>query len=163
MGEQMKLIECIDWVSNVKREPRHDWPLSTLLLAPHKPFLLLTIIDLIEKDNIINGAVPPSYDLSNGFSEYWKKLNLSGEPAICWPMWHLQTDGHWKLIPKPGMEHKASKRPSTDDNLRRIFKEGKLTKSVFDYFVSPESRELLRYAIINSHFHPSVRSKIKND
>src|SRR5215213_11052575 len=71
--------------------------------APHKPILLLAVIDLIEEGAITNNRIEPSPLLVESFLKYWHLVNLD-KPRIFLPFFHLKSDKFWHLHAKPGNE-----------------------------------------------------------
>jgi putative restriction endonuclease len=50
---------------------RHRYPALTMHRAPHKPFLLLSVMNLIAQGIITRNFVEPSLDLLEAFNMYW--------------------------------------------------------------------------------------------
>ena len=50
---------------------RKKWSALTTHQAPHKPFLLLTIMDLIAQGSITQNFIEPSVELFDTFNTYW--------------------------------------------------------------------------------------------
>ena len=50
---------------------RDRYPEITYHRAPHKPFLLLTVMDLIAQGRITENLIEPSFDLVDTFNTYW--------------------------------------------------------------------------------------------
>lgn len=69
---------------------RNQWPAETNHCAPYKPLLLLAVIDLISEQRITNNLIELIPERRMG------DLTL--------PFYHLQNDGFWHLVPKPGKE-----------------------------------------------------------
>lgn len=46
---------------------RHRWSAATCHCAPHKPFLLLSIMDLIAQGQIVENFIEPSFELATCF------------------------------------------------------------------------------------------------
>jgi len=51
---------------------------QTLHRAPHKPFLLLSVMDLIAHGAIAENFMEPSYELVDTFNLYWKQIMPPG-------------------------------------------------------------------------------------
>lgn len=76
-------------------------------LAPHKPILLLAVIDGFEKGYLWGKEVPISEELLTSFHNYWKLLVDTGhDPNFSLPFFHLGTErsGIWQLKPFNGKE-----------------------------------------------------------
>jgi len=57
---------------------RDRYPAFTYHRAPHKPFLLLSIIDLIAQGRITENLIEPSYELIDTFNTYWSSIMRPG-------------------------------------------------------------------------------------
>ena len=69
--------------------------------APHKPILLLAVINLIKKRVIINNNIEISPELVLEFKEIWTKLVDTPHTAnFALPFYHLKSEPFWKLITK---------------------------------------------------------------
>jgi putative restriction endonuclease len=85
------------------------WTAGTNQRAPHKPFLLLSVMDLIGQGLIKTNFIELNADLMDIFDLYWVKImgeERRGTPLF--PFYHLQSDQFWHLIPMPGMEQALS-------------------------------------------------------
>ena len=70
-------------------------------VAPHKPLLLLAVIELIERRQIRENKIPLFPDLAAAFMRYWSKVT-NRKPNIALPFFHLKSDGFWHLHPNTG-------------------------------------------------------------
>src|SRR5881628_3105023 len=69
---------------------------------PHKPVLLLSILDLIERGQIKANEITLTPDLVNTFRSYFKLVRgKSDQPSIENPFYQLSGDGFW-TVEKPG-------------------------------------------------------------
>ena len=50
---------------------RARWTETTAFRAPHKPFLLLSILDLAAQGEIDSPFIEPSFELIERFASYW--------------------------------------------------------------------------------------------
>ena len=53
---------------------RKRWSALTTHQAPHKPFLLLSIMDLIAQGSITKNFIEPSFELVETFNGYWNSI-----------------------------------------------------------------------------------------
>lgn len=75
--------------------------------APHKPILLLTIIDLTERGVTTSNHIKLSDALIRSFEYNWSRYvgdSILFKPLICTQFWHLQNEPFWKLISHSGTE-----------------------------------------------------------
>lgn len=73
--------------------------------APHKPILLLAVIELINKGDITDNRIFFNTTLIEQFNNIWSILvdkNSRYSPTIINPFIALDSDGFWKLKTKPG-------------------------------------------------------------
>jgi putative restriction endonuclease len=85
---------------------RKRWSALTTHQAPHKPFLLLSIMDLIAQGSITKNFIEPSFELLDTFNTYWNSIMLLGsKTSMAYPFPRLKTDGFWHLVPNPGFEN----------------------------------------------------------
>ena len=68
--------------------------------APHKPILLLAMLDGIENGDIKDNLIPLSAELIVTFHEYWKLLADPRRPApkIEFPFRYLYQEGFWHFV-----------------------------------------------------------------
>lgn len=78
--------------------------------APHKPVLLLSIIELIEKGLVVSNAIPVNADLVGTFKENWQLLVPTLHQAdFTQPFFYLQSEKAagaqiWFLQAYPGCQ-----------------------------------------------------------
>ncbi|RYG10365.1 MAG: HNH endonuclease, partial [Chitinophagaceae bacterium] len=74
--------------------------------APHKPILLLSIIEGITKGEINCNEIKISADLVATFKDYWSQLVKDNRFSenFSLPFFHLQSEGFWHLRTLPGRE-----------------------------------------------------------
>ena len=83
---------------------RKRWSALTTYQAPHKPFLLLSIMDLIAQGLITQNFIEPSFELLDTFNTYWKSvMPLGSKTSMAYPFPRLKTDGFWHLNSKSGI------------------------------------------------------------
>ena len=83
---------------------RDRYPQITYHRAPHKPFLLLSIIDLIAQGRITQNLIEPSYELVDTFNTYWIAIMPPGSTTgMAYPFSGLKKDGLWRqILENPG-------------------------------------------------------------
>ncbi|MDH4207105.1 MAG: hypothetical protein OEV45_16415 [Desulfobacteraceae bacterium] len=85
---------------------RKRWSALTSYQAPHKPFLLLSIMDLIAQGSITQNFIEPSFELLDTFNTYWNSIMpLGSKTSMAYPFPKLKTDGFWHLEPNPGYQN----------------------------------------------------------
>ena len=133
--------------------------------TPHKPFLLLIIMEMLESGELSENRIPfgeiekkkPFFaDLiavfNSGNTKNW-------QPSIHNPFFHLKTNGFWHLDPAELQSRPAATTP-TDAYLRNANATAKLDERLFLLFVMPEYREILRQTLIRTYFS-NIRHEIE--
>ena len=80
---------------------RKIWSEDTAHQAPHKPILLLCVLDLFDSGEISSNLIEISDDLAELFGGYWERVLPFSRPGnLALPFLHLQGDGFWYLLPR---------------------------------------------------------------
>ena len=122
--------------------------------APHKPFLLLAVIELIKRSEIEENRIPFSDSLIILFRQYIS-LTPGWNPTIYNPFFRLQNNGFWHLYPIALRDSL----PSSNRQLQRAGVYAQLDDDLFTILKVPEYREVLRQIIIDRYF-PELRERI---
>ena len=122
--------------------------------APHKPFLLLAVIELIKRGEIEENRIPFSDSLITLFKKYIS-LTPGWNPTIYNPFFRLQNNGFWHLYPIALRDS----RPSSNLQLQRAGAYAQLDDDLFTILKVPEYQEIFRQIIIDRYF-PDLREKI---
>ena len=153
------LEEYIDRFVNLRTDKGRDrYPQVTLHRAPHKPFLLLSIMDLIAQGQITENFIEPSLELVDIFNTYWSHIMPPGSTtSMAYPFSRLKTDGFWHRVPKPGFDPEIEYNVKSMRRFREIYLGAKMDEELFQYLCDPKSRERLRAVLIDTYFAPEVR------
>lgn len=133
-------------------------------LAPHKPILLLAVLESFEKGEIIQNWVEINESLLIRFHDLWKLLvKTEHTPNFSLPFYHLSNEkgGFWRLIGAPGKSIPTSTSNSVKSfkSLKDSILAAQLSKEFFSSVVNQYTRETLRLALLNCYFpETSVQS-----
>jgi putative restriction endonuclease len=131
---------------------------------PHKPILLLSIIELLDRGVIRENAVPLSEELLETFKRNFAVVRKQDDqPTIQNPFFHLCGDKFWHLVPLAGetqiyREGATSGAPSVAE-LRRRVAYGEFDSELWTLLGEPVARHQLREAMIARYF-PDEREKL---
>lgn len=131
---------------------------------PHKPVLLLAIIDLIDRGLLAENAVPLSSELVAAFKRYFDVVHSADDkPTIQNPFYFLSGDGFWQLVstanqPPLYVPGSVSRAPSVAE-LRRRVSHGRFDDGLWPLLKDPLARHQLREALIARYF-PERREQI---
>jgi putative restriction endonuclease len=141
---------------------RKRWSALTCFQAPHKPFVLLLVMDLIAQGQIVENFIQPSLELVETFNLYWAGIMPLGTKGnMAYPFPRLKSDGFWHLVPNPGLEAKIDMDFSSMTRLREVCAGAKMDDELFGYLCNPETRERLRAVLINTYFVPEIRPLVE--
>jgi putative restriction endonuclease len=120
--------------------------------APHKPVLLLAVIDLIEQGTISVNRIEPSPQLVETYLSYFAQVG-AGLPRPYLPFYHLKTSGFWHLHAQPDQQNTlaATKAFTSMSQLAGVVAYASFDDELFALLLEPETRELIRQTIIDAH------------
>jgi putative restriction endonuclease len=117
--------------------------------APHKPLLLLVILELAEHGMLPDEVLPLTSDLAFRFCSYWGIVahRRSQGPDVRYPFHHLQSDGVWSARGEDG-------KPSPD---RRLTRSAVLAPDLVAAAKDTRFREQARRILIAKYFRQDER------
>ena len=117
--------------------------------APHKPLLLLVLMELAEQGLLPHGTLPLTPEIAFRFCIFWCVVarRRKQKPDVRFPFHHLSSDGVWRALGEDG-------NPSPDRRLTRF--------AAFDFdfeacLHDQEFRDEARRVLICSYFPPDER------
>ena len=133
-------------------------------VAPHKPLLLLAVIELIERGQIQENKISLSPDLAETFIKYWSKVT-DRRPNIALPFFHLKSDGFWRLHPNPGYDKAldvADQITETISGIQEVIAYASLDDDLFVLLTDAGNREIIRQTLISVYLldFKAVKSKV---
>ena len=137
---------------------RNRYPAATCHRGPHKPILLLSVMDLIEQGLISENFIEPSFELVETFNTYISMVLPAGwKTSMAHPFSRLDTDRFWHLITNEGYQSEHDYNVTTMARLRKIYAGARLDDFLFHFMLNPESRVRLRTVLIDTYFAPELR------
>ncbi|MFZ5762399.1 MAG: HNH endonuclease [Thermodesulfobacteriota bacterium] len=153
----------INQFKKLRRAPGGVWDEATKNRAPHKPVLLLAVLDLVARGGITTPFVSINGDLvelNELFNLYWRRIVAVGQTSsMAFPFSRLHNEPFWKLVAAPGQQITAAaiNNISTVSQLRAIAMGAQIDENLFNYLQQPESRTALRETLLRSCFSDSAR------
>ncbi len=157
----MSLIETyIRQFAHLKRATGRKglWTEATKKRAPHKPILLLAVLDLVACGSINSSLIDVSDDLvelSELFNLYWRRVIPLGQTSsLAFPFSRLHNEPFWELIPQTGKEitPAAVNNISSVSQLRKVAHGARIDKNLFFLMQQPEGRKSLRQTLLQTCF-----------
>jgi putative restriction endonuclease len=137
---------------------RRRWSEATCHQAPHKPFLLLSIMDLIAQGQITENFIEPSFELVDTWNGYWNAIMPIGKrSSMAYPFFFMKSDGFWHLIAKRDFNIPDQFRTPSVVWLRQNFSGARMDERLFALLMDPVTRELLRSTLIQTYFAADVQ------
>ncbi len=152
--------------------------ITTYGKAPHKPILLLAVIDGFEKGYLFENLVPICPELLTSFHDYWKLLvHTPHVPNFSLPFFHLGSEpsGIWQLQTMPGKTIPVTKSNSIKSfkALQETVQAAQLSGELFESLSHPVQRQEIKQALLERYFpnaaqriaenYPTASDDIRND
>jgi putative restriction endonuclease len=130
---------------------------TTFGKAPHKPILLLAVVDGFEKGYLWGKEVPISEELLTSFHDYWKLLVDTGNDAnFSLPFFHLGSEksGIWQLKPLGDKEIPVTKSNSIKSfrALRETVECAILSEELAQALQNPVHRNKIKAVLLERYF-----------
>ncbi len=133
--------------------------------APHKPLLLLAVIQEYEASRILDDKIFITPELTHSFSVLWNKLVITEhDQKFALPFFHLtgEKGNWWQLIPNSGcelwIENAGSMR--SFGNLSVAVSYAKIDQNLATLLLNSETRKFLKSSILKTHFPNTVEQQI---
>jgi putative restriction endonuclease len=124
-------------------------------VAPHKPILLLAVMELISQGKIKYNRIYLSPELIATFLKYWSNLGSDTHRSnIALPFFHMTSEKFWFLAPNPGFEAAIASRVKirTLKALEDAVSHAYLDEELFALLQDPQSRTHLITVLIQTWF-----------
>ncbi len=127
--------------------------------APHKPILLLAVIDLFEQGILHRNEIYLSPELTANFLKFWHRFVASDHHSnIALPFFHLTGDKFWHLMPNPGFEPTIQARVKlrTLPALQAAVKYAYLDEELFHFLSDTKTRKEITTVLIQAWFPDQI-------
>ena len=134
--------------------------------APHKPVLLLAIIEGIENGDIISNRIAISPELVLSFKDIWSKLvTTSHSPNFALPFFHMKSEPFWRLVTLNGaiIPVTSSNSIKSLKSLRESLAFAEMDGLLFSFLKEPISREVIKMELLNFYFPETKDCLIASD
>lgn len=134
--------------------------------APHKPILLLSILQSIKINDIINNRIYITPELVGLFKTNWNLLvTTQHECRISYPFYYLKGEKFWKLIPKSGFENinQMGSIMKNFSNLNAAIEFAVLDNDLWALMNDKTSNVILQKFILDEYFHLTKNNFSKSE
>lgn len=145
---------------NLNSDTSHRWDERTKGRAPHKPFLLLSILDGISEGWIDSNRIYPDHNLVDYFFSYWEKvMGTDRKTSVALPYYHMASEPFWELKYKSG-ENEFGYSPSWGGIKARI-KYAEIDPDLFGLLTDARTRKEVRAKLLESYFGDATAAGIE--
>jgi len=131
---------------------------------PHKPIMLLAVLDMMDTGEIVANRIVLSDKLVERFTHIFEILAGPGDrcqPAL--PFYHLRSSEFWTLVPNPGKEEDC-KHSSTlgagIGKLRQVVAYARLDDELYRQLQDTSARADIRHYILRTFFGEVPRARL---
>ncbi len=147
-------------ITNLRSDKTHGWSESTKGRAPHKPFLLLSVLDGIESGWISGPHIELSNDLVDTFYTYWNAIMRKDQvTTIALPFFHMKSEPFWDLVYKD--DATPYKNTPSVSGLQDRVSHTKISEELFQQFVDPEKRNRYRHLLLTTYFDDATIDQLR--
>lgn len=135
-------------------------------LAPHKPVLLISLLELIGNGHIAENRVYVDTDLVGTFQENWRLLvDTLHQPDFTQPFYYLQSEkignrSIWQLMAKSGCQINAHIK--SVNTLIHVLEYGYFDTELFHLMAEPTTRQTLLLTLLSTYFPETQQSYFHN-
>lgn len=120
-------------------------------VAPHKPLLLLAVIELVANGKIDSSRIMLSNELVNAFNSN-AKTHVPNEkhyhPNIGMPFYHMHSEPFWRLVPR---DEGVTPNVTSISGLRRHYVCAEIDNEMFIILSNAENRATLQATLIQTY------------
>jgi putative restriction endonuclease len=124
--------------------------------APHKPILLLSIIDSISHGEITENKIYITPELVARFKDNWHKLVKTNKftPNFSLPFFHLETSGFWFFITLTGREIILTSSLSIRSfaHLKEVIDYAYFSDELYQLLTNQHTSTILKHTLISTYF-----------
>jgi putative restriction endonuclease len=163
----IQLTTSMQLFSSLSRAPGAVWTEATRRKAPHKPLLLLAVLDLVQRGVTTTPFIAVTADLvelNELFNLYWRRVVPLGQTSsIAFPFSRLAREPFWELVPQSGKTITGAviNNTASVSYLRKYALGAKLDEGLFRVMQSVEGREALREALLLSCFSTEAAAQLR--
>lgn len=153
MKEEVARIEALSYYAKKFQRLRVDRAHG---VAPHKPILLLSVIEQIRREIIVENKIYLSYELIQTFLKYWSYLgSFNHNPDISRPFSHMRSGKFWHLWANPDYVKliASGEKLKTLAEVRQAIKYAYLDEDLFEFLQDPMTRNSL-ITVLVAHWFP---------
>ena len=133
-------------------------------VAPHKPILILSILQAYQNSQITNQRIYITPELVAMFKSNWNLLvKTNHDCRISYPFYYLKSEMFWQLVPKSGFENinQMGSIMKSFSNLNAAVEFALLDDELFFLMKDKHSNSILQQFILDEYF-PETKNNFTN-
>jgi putative restriction endonuclease len=155
------LAHYLQMFTHLRTDRTAGWTDATQGQAPHKPILLLSVLDLFAQRRIASNLIEITPELGELFASYWSTVmppERRGNMAL--PFFHLRSSRFWHLVPLTGQDSllETVRQVDTLSRLSKLVLGARLDEDLYLLMQYADSRNALRTALIQTYFAPNFHT-----
>lgn len=163
MNIESELSKYIQKFDHLRTDRTGRWSAATQFQAPHKPILLLVVLDLFAEGHVQSNLIEITAELGELFAAYWSKImppERRGNLAL--PFFHLRSSGFWHLIPRPGQEVVLEniRQIDTLSQLQKLSLGARVDEELYLLLQDEKPRNALQTTLIQTYFSQETQSAL---
>ena len=153
--------------AGLRRAPNTVFTEVSKKRAPHKPILLLAVIDLVARGVITSPLIDVTGDLvelNELFNLYWRRIiPVTQISSIAFPFSRLHNEPFWELVPQPGKKITAAtiNNISSVSQLRAVAHGARMDEDLFHYLQQAGARNALREVLLSTSLSEGARAALE--
>jgi putative restriction endonuclease len=163
MNPSADISKYIHQFSHLRMDKTGGWNALTTFRAPHKPFLLLAILDQFAQARITSNLIEITAELGELFAGYWAKVMPERRGNLTYPFFHLRSSGFWHLVPLPDLDQSLEivRQVNGLGGLQKLVAGACLDEELYGLLQDGEAREVLRTVLVTTYFAPQVQELLR--
>lgn len=133
-------------------------------IAPHKPILLLTVIQAYEQKLLTINQIPITPELTSLFKSNWNQfVNTDHTLGFALPFFHMKNEKGcwWELVPNPGCELWVQYGKLTSfGNLSAAVTYAQIDVRLANLLLNQETRNILRTVLLDVYFKGQAKKDV---
>lgn len=139
--------QIIRWLTSLRRNTQNGEP------RPHKPVLLLAVLELAESGRLPVNEVRFDPALFEAFAAYWQAVTSEPVGRIQYPYWSMDSEPFWTLVMRPGFEDKPLHKRVTPSakQVSEWVRFARLDDALFAALGDPAARDQMRGLLVATY------------
>jgi hypothetical protein len=138
-----------------------DWPDATLHRAPHKPLLLMSVLDLIDRQLIRSNHIELNDELRQRFMQYWVLvMTTESRPDPRTPFRHMASEDFWHLTNPPESRPARLDDGEVEETGARPPMSATLDADLFELLQTVTARKALADVLLRTYFSADAREAL---